>query len=182
MERHVPRKSLRVPSTYTIWMCPLMVVQISNVILQLYLPATMFTQMSIVLFNRRITGLASKPWRRINDGFLVILTIYLIAYATEIGVRCPLHNLSYAQLGKAENPQNCNLFQGLKLTLALAGIQVALHFLLLLTPIIVLWKVNMDRTRKAMLFVIFAIGSVSCISALMLIISQYQIHEDITCM
>lgn len=138
--------------------------------------------MSIVLFNRRITGLASKFWRRISDGFFGILFLYLIAYSTWLGVRCPSNNKSLIEAGKAKSYKYCNQRQGIKLALALVIIHVVLGFCLLLTPIIVLWKIKMDRVKKMSLFVIFVVGSISCIGALMIIITQYQLVEDPMCM
>ena len=68
----------------------------------LYLPSATLIKMSIVLFNRRITGLTSKVWRRINDGFLFILMSYMIAYMVWIGVRCPNLNLTLLQVRQAK--------------------------------------------------------------------------------
>ena len=60
-------------------------------------------------------------------------------------------------------------------------IDVSFGFCLLATPIVVLWKIRMNRVRKFQLFIVFAVGSVSCIAALMIVITQYQIHDDFTC-
>lgn len=157
------------------------VVQASYVAQIIYLPAAILIKMSIVLFNRRITGLASKTWRRINDGFLVLLVVYMIVYSIWIGLRCPINRLGFSQVGKMKNPKFCPRSQGLKLTLGLASIHVGLGFCLLLTPIIVLWKVKMKAIKKVQLFFIFAVGSVSCICALMLVVTQFQVTQDITC-
>lgn len=157
-------------------------VQIGSINQALYIPAANLIKISIALFNRRITGLASKTWRMINDAFLGILACYMITYTIWIGTRCPNSNISLSELGKKSNPKFCNPHQGLKLSLGLVIIDVVLGFCLLLTPVIVLWKIQMNRIKKVQLFAVFAIGAVSCIGALMIIILQYQIHEDVPCM
>ena len=146
-----------------------------------YLPSAILIKMSITIFNRRISGLASKPWRRINDVFFAVLTLYLIAYSTWLGTRCPSGNISLIEAGRVDTYKYCSRYQGLKLALALVIVHVVLGFCLLLTPIVVLWKIQMSRKKKASLFVIFAIGSISCIGALMIVITQYQLVTDPTC-
>lgn len=173
--RNRSRKLLKVSTTW------LIVVQLAFVDKIIYLPAAILIKMSIVLFNRRITGLASKTWRRINDGFLFILMSYMIAFSIWIAARCSNLNLTLFQVGQAKNFKYCNPYLGLKIGLGMVAIHVSLGFCLLATPIIVLWKVRMDRIKKIQLFIVFAVGSVSCIAALMIIVAQYQIHEDLTC-
>lgn len=155
--------------------------QIGFVKQSLYLPTAIFIKMSITLFNRRIAGLASKPWRRINDVFFVILALYLIAYSTWLGTRCPSNNKSIIDTGKDDNYKFCKRYQNIKLALALVIVHVVLGFCLLLTPVVVLWKIKMSQTKKVWLFVIFAIGSISCVGALMIVITQYQLVADVTC-
>lgn len=156
--------------------------QIGFVKQSIYLPATIATQMSIIIFNRRITGLASKPWRRINDVFFTILFLYLVAYSVWLATRCPSNNKSLIASGKAESFKYCDRHAGIKTALGMVIVHVVLEFCLLLTPIVVLWKIKMDRMKKASLFIIFAIGSISCIGALMVIITQYKLVQDSTCM
>ena len=147
----------------------------------LYLPGACLIKISITLFNRRITGLASRTWRWINDAFLGILVCYMIIYTIWLGTRCKANNYALVRLGQATDPPRCNVLQGVHLSLGLGVTHVILDFCLLCTPIIVLWKVQMDRSKKIRPFIVFAVGSVSCVGAMMIPITQYQIHADATC-
>lgn len=105
----------------------------------------------------------------------------MIAYMVWIGVRCPNLNLTLLQVGQAKNFKYCNPHIGLKIGLGMVVIDVCLGFCLLATPVVVLWKIRMSRIRKFRLFIVFAVGTISCVAALMIVITQYQIHDDFTC-
>lgn len=147
----------------------------------IYLPAASLIKISITLFNRRITGLASKKWRLINDAFLVILVLYMITYSIAQAARCSRSNWNLIQLGKAKDAKVCAKHQDIRLSYALVVIHIVLSFCLLTTPIIVLWKVKMARAKKIRPVIVLAFGSVSCVGALMIIVTQYQIRQDNTC-
>lgn len=147
----------------------------------LYLPTNCMIQISITLFNRRITGLASRVWRVINDVFLGVLACYMVTYTVALATRCRSSNYSVSQLGQMSQTTKCSRKLPKRLVFALIVMQVVLGFCLLVTPIIVLWKVRMDRARKMGPVIIFAIGAIPCVAALMIVITQYQITKDFSC-
>lgn len=147
----------------------------------LYLPSACVVKISIVLFNRRITGLASKHWRWFNDGFLAVLVIYLITFTVWSARNCATAIETFLNAGRAKSLPKCDGFPATRVALGLGVTHVVLDFCLLCTPIIVLWKVQMDRSKKVRPFIALLIGAISCVGALMIRVTTNQKHTDIPC-
>jgi hypothetical protein len=56
-----------------------------------------------------------------------------------------------------------------------------MDFVLLLTPIVVLWKVRLNKGTKIRLFIVFSMGSLSCVASVLRELAQKSISKDITC-
>lgn len=146
-----------------------------------YVPAVCLVKIFITLFNRRITGLTSRIWRNINGVLFCIIVFYMIGYELYLALRCPGRRQSPLQIGKRELDVSCPVYQSKRLSLFAGSFQVILDFCLLSTPIIVLWKIKMSWSKKVRPLIIFLLGSISCLGALMIPITQYQSIIDPSC-
>ncbi|KAG9858162.1 hypothetical protein KCU68_g805, partial [Aureobasidium melanogenum] len=55
-----------------------------------------------------------------------------------------------------------------------------MDFVLLLTSIFVLWKVQLNKKTKIRLFIVFSMGSLSCVASVFRELAQKSISKDIT--
>jgi hypothetical protein len=81
--------------------------------------------------------------------------------------------------GKLAQPAKC--WSTLVVANTLSVIHVVMDFVLLLTPIIVLWNVRLNKKTKIRLFIVFSMGSLSCVASILRELAQKSISKDITC-
>jgi hypothetical protein len=81
--------------------------------------------------------------------------------------------------GKLVQPAKC--WSTLVVANTLSVIHVVMDFVLLLTPIIVLWNVRLNKKTKIRLFIVFSMGSLSCVASILRELAQKSISKDITC-
>jgi hypothetical protein len=81
--------------------------------------------------------------------------------------------------GKLAQPARC--WSTLVVANTLSVIHVVMDFVLLLTPIIVLWNVRLNKKTKIRLFIVFSMGSLSCVASILRELAQKSISKDITC-
>ena len=138
-------------------------------------------KVSIVLFNRRLTGLTSRPWMIAHYSFLAVITGFLIAAIFTSIFRCtgPVEaTFSVITLGKNPPTERKCLDQN-KLGYGLAIVHSALDFALLTVPIIVLYQMKrISIGKKIRLGFLFAVGAISCIGSVMRqIIQEHTINS-----
>lgn len=80
--------------------------------------------------------------------------------------------------GKLAQPAKC--WSTLVVANALSVIHVVMDFVLLLTPMVVLWKVQLNKNTKIRLFIVFSMGSLSCLASVLRELAQKSISKDIT--
>ena len=138
-------------------------------------------KISITLFNRRLTGLTSRKWMIAHNTFLILLVGYIIAAPIAISFTCnpPVLLFRLQTLGRTTDQRDC--FNQNNVTIALSALHTAFDFALLTVPIVVLFKMQMDLSRKIRLCILFSVGSLSCIGAVMRNIVQSSKQQDITC-
>ncbi|KAF2145321.1 uncharacterized protein K452DRAFT_220412 [Aplosporella prunicola CBS 121167] len=137
-------------------------------------------KISITLFNRRLTGMASRIWRIINDVFLVMLIAYTILALFWTCFQCtpPPAMWDKAYSGRLARPASC--YSTSLLSNVLSTLHVIMDFCLLMTPIIVLWKVKLPKSTKIRLYFVFSTGAVSCIGSVLRQLAQQKISLDVT--
>ena len=81
--------------------------------------------------------------------------------------------------GKLAQPAKC--WSTLVVANTLSVIHVVVDFVLLLTPIAVLWNVQLNKKTKIRLFIVFSMGSLSCVASVLRELAQKSISKDITC-
>jgi hypothetical protein len=137
--------------------------------------------MSIVMFNRRLTGLTSHRWIIAHWIFFALLVIYILCALFMNIFQCnPLKaNFDLVAAGKLNSPMKC--LSNNQVGISLSAIHVAMDFCLLSVPIIVLWKVQMPWSTKFRFFVVFCVGAMSCIGSVLRQIEQANLKTDILC-
>ncbi|KAF4310885.1 hypothetical protein GTA08_BOTSDO13540 [Botryosphaeria dothidea] len=137
-------------------------------------------KISITLFNRRLTGMASRIWRILNDVFLFLLTVYTLLALFWTCFQCSpppaMWNKIYS--GKLSTPPTC--WSTPTISNVLSVIHVVMDFCLLMTPIIVLWKVKLPTSTKIRLYLVFSTGAVSCVGSVLRQLAQQKINLDVT--
>lgn len=140
-------------------------------------------KVSITLFNRRLTGLTSQRWMIAHYTFLFLLVCYIIiALFVEI-FKCipPGAHYSMIRFGEGVKPLRCLDWENVGI--AFSSIHVTFDFALLSVPLIILYKIKMDRSKKIRLAFLFSVGAVSCIASAMRhhVQKEAQGRPDLTC-
>lgn len=63
---------------------------------------------------------------------------------------------------------------------SLSVIHVVMDFILLATPMVILWKVQLSKAKKIRLYVVFSVGALSCVASIIRQLAQKHINMDIT--
>ena len=140
-------------------------------------------KVSICLFNRRLTGLSSKAWMIYHNVLLVLLILYCLTSIFTQAIMCvPLWSfMDFSNLGVRDYQSHC--MNSDKLAKALGFAHAAFDLVLVPVPIIVLWKIKMNKVQKIKLMLLFSVGLLSLVSAFR---RNTEIHrsakKDSTCM
>lgn len=140
-------------------------------------------KISITLFNRRLTSLTSRRWMMAHYTFLFLLVCYIVItlFLEIFKCRPAASHYSLMRIGQVENSVKCLPFY--VLGIGLSSVHVAFDFALLSVPLIILYKIKMDLSKKIRLAFLFSVGSVSCMASAMRHHVQYQaiLRPDLTC-
>ncbi|KAI4745854.1 hypothetical protein E4T50_03817 [Aureobasidium sp. EXF-12298] len=137
-------------------------------------------KISICLFLRRISEATSKYPKIANDVFLFLLITYTLLALFWSCFQCSPAPAMWDKIysGKLAHPAKC--WSTLVVANTLSVIHVVMDFVLLLTPITVLWNVRLNKKTKIRLFIVFSMGSLSCVASILRELSQKSISKDIT--
>ena len=137
-------------------------------------------KVSIVFFNRRLTGLTSRRWMIAHYVFLALVVGFMITALFSELFQCtgPV-NLKFSPLAKGRHPTPNKCINGNKLGYGLAIIHSTFDFALLTVPLIVLYSMKLSTGTKIRLAFLFSIGSVSCIGSVMRQVVQAEIYDDL---
>lgn len=138
-------------------------------------------KISICLFLRRISEATSRYPKIANDVFLFLLITYTLLALFWSCFQCSPAPAMWDKIysGKLAHPAKC--WSTLVVANTLSVIHVVMDFVLLLTPITVLWNVRLNKKTKIRLFIVFSMGSLSCVASILRELSQKSISKDITC-
>lgn len=126
-----------------------------------------FVKISLTLFIRRLADRSSKYWKWFCDFFLVTLVLYVAAAIFWELFTCSPAQAQWDKLyaGELETPAVCfaTAVQGkvLNITHVVQGV------VLLLSPMVILWTVRMDKHKKRRLFVMWGVGLIAVLCGLM---------------
>ncbi|TLD10305.1 hypothetical protein PgNI_05923 [Pyricularia grisea] len=133
---------------------------------KLYYADVALVKISIALFVRRLANHASRGWRMATDVFLVTVVGHLVACLLANILLCdpPRAGWDLKFAGRLETAARCEWWTTrFKI---LHSIHVAQSMMLLMTPVVILWKVQMDTAKKIRLFVIWVVGATSVLGGL----------------
>lgn len=85
-------------------------------------------------------------------------------------------NLAYS--GKLVVPAKC--WSTELMANVLSVLHVVMDFVLLATPIIFLWKVQLNKAKRVRLYLVFSLGALSCVASIVRQLAQKHINMDIT--
>jgi hypothetical protein len=141
--------------------------------------AVSLIKISIALFIRRLASGASRRWRWFCDVFLVTTGAYmLVAFLWLIFTCYPVQaQWSLYARGAIEPLPSC--LDTISQSRILSGVHVAQGMILLTTPIVILWTIQMDRAKKIRLFVVWAVGGITVLGGLLRQVRPL-IHRDMT--
>lgn len=133
----------------------------------LFYVAVGLIKVSITLFIKRIVQYASYFWTVVANVFLAIEVVYvLLAIFWQICL-CRPYCASWDRWysGSLAQPASCWDYAPSVRTLGVS--HLVLGVLLLLTPVIILWSVQMSWQKKARLFLLWAAGALSVFGGLL---------------
>ncbi|KAI5243437.1 hypothetical protein E4T43_04126 [Aureobasidium subglaciale] len=137
-------------------------------------------KISICLFLRRISEATSKYPRIANEVFLFLLISYTLLALFWSCFQCSPAPAMWDKIYSGQLAQPAKCWSTLVVANALSVIHVVMDFVLLLTPIVVLWKVRLNKNTKIRLFIVFSMGSLSCVASVLRELAQKSISKDIT--
>lgn len=126
-----------------------------------------FVKVSLTLFIRRLASQSSAKWRWFCDIFLFTLAVYILTAIFWVSFTC---NPPRAQWDKLYSGQLATEATCLKTSVQgklLSITHVAQDVILLLSPMIILWKVQMDGAKKMRLFGMWGVGLIAVLCGLM---------------
>lgn len=118
-------------------------------------------KVSIVLFNRRLTGLTSRSWMIFHNTLLVLLLGYILGsiLATYFVIWPHPENFSVIAIGQMATAPTFH--PNKPVVTALSVIHMVFDLVLLAVPLIILYQIQMELSKKIRLGLLFSIGAVS---------------------
>lgn len=137
--------------------------------------------MSITSFNMRLTGLSSRKWMYAHWTFFAILTGFLLCAIFVFAFQCTpvVGAWDTIATGHLDEPPSCRSDSDISQPLSI--LHILMDFCLLAVPILVLWRLQLARSTKIRLYILFSIGALCCFAAVMREVSQEQLKSDFTC-
>jgi hypothetical protein len=134
--------------------------------------------MSITAFNMRLSAVWSKRWKYAHWVFFALLGAYtLIAFFLNVFTCRPaVASYDAIEAGKLTNGFKCMSVR--QMGTILRAINITMDYMLLATPVIILWRVQMDWKRKIKLFIVFGVGALACIGSVMTLVAKDHLKSD----
>ena len=129
----------------------------------LFFAAVTLVKISMVLFNRRVTGLSSKSWRVFHHVFLGVLVVWFFISLFVNIFQCTPAIALFTYWGQAEHP-DYKCFNKDDIAISFSVINAVTDFILFCVPIYIILRVRMSWGRKLRLVMLFGLGAV-CVTA-----------------
>jgi hypothetical protein len=138
-------------------------------------------KISIALFIRRLADHThtSRKWRWFCDIFIATVVAYVLFALFWLVFTCDPPNTQWSLYNRGSHVTTPQCADAILQARVLSGIHVAQGFVLLSSPIIILWTVQMDRSKKIRLFIYWIIGGI-CILGGLLRQVRTKVHADMT--
>lgn len=148
--------------------------------LGLYVPLA-FVKISIVCFYMRLTSLSSRAWMIFHWVLLFLCSSLLITSVCLITFQC--HNITAywdpKRYATWDHPPECLPLYGI--VKALNGWHILTDATLLISPIVMLWRVQMKFTKKLRVWSIGLVGCVNIVLSVCRIQSNNALNTDLLC-
>ena len=127
----------------------------------MFYPTVAMIKISIVLFNRRLTGMTSRKWMIFHNTLLCLLVLYaVITILINVFICIPFpKDFQILNIGRMNKPPRW--INQKPVVPAFSAIHIAFDFILLSVPLIVLSRMKMAFSKKVRLLFLFSIGAVS---------------------
>lgn len=138
-------------------------------------------KISITLFNRRLTGLTSQNWLYAHNTFLALMITYTLSALFVNALQCK-DGVQYdlIKYGKGGGGDGKCIHQATVQNVFIIS-HVVFDFCLLSVPLIILYKMKTNISKKVRLAFLFSIGSISCIGSAMRLKTKVDANSDKTC-
>ncbi len=131
----------------------------------LFFAGVTLVKISMVLFNRRVTGLSSRRWRIFHNSFLVLLVVWFFVSLFINIFQCDPAIALYTYTGRAAHPEY-KCMNGDDIAISFSIINAVTDFALFCVPIFVILRVRMSWGRKFRLVMLFGLGAVCVMSSI----------------
>lgn len=146
---------------------------------KLYYADVALAKISIALFVRRLANRAALGWCVATDVFLGTVVVHLVASVLVNCLRCDPARAAWDMEfgGSLETAARCHSFY--TVFRSLHTVHVAQSMMLLMAPVVILWKVQMNTAKKCRLFVIWVAGALSVLGGLLQMLLKPTMNEDV---
>jgi hypothetical protein len=145
----------------------------------LFYVAVGFIKISIALFIRRLADQVSRKWRWFCDIFIASVVGFVLLALFWLVFSCDPLDAQWSLRGRESYPVTPQCADSILQARVLSGIHVSQGLILLSAPLIILWTIQMDRSKKIRLFVYWIIGGVCVLGGLLRQI-RTEVHADMT--
>ena len=145
----------------------------------LFYIAVGFIKISIALFIRRLADQVSSKWRWFCDTFIASAVGFVLLALFWLVFSCDPLDAQWSLRSLGSYPTRPNCANSILQARVLSSIHVTQGLLLLVAPLVILWTIQMDRSKKIRLFIYWIIGGVCVIGGLLRQIKT-EVHADMT--
>lgn len=140
-------------------------------------------KISIVLQNRRITGMTSKRWQIAHWTYLaLLLCLSPICVFLNVFTCKPFATAFTLQaIAKVQDPRTIKCLNTEAISLSTRYLHIITDWLLLPVPLIIIWRLQMPFPRKIRLMLVFCVGFVSSVASIVRNALVSRATLDITC-
>lgn len=140
-------------------------------------------KISIVLQNRRITGMTSKRWQTAHWTYLaLLLCLFPICVSLNIFTCKPFATgFTLQAIAKVQDPRKIKCLNADAISLSTRYFHIVTDWLLLPVPLIIIWRLQMPLPRKIRLMLVFLVGLVSSFASIVRNVLVSETKLDYTC-
>lgn len=139
-------------------------------------------KISIVLQNRRITGMTSKRWQITHWIYLAMfISTLLILVCINTFICSPVATGFMLQaIAEVPDPRTIKCLDASAVYTATRVLHILTDWFLLPIPLIIIWQLKMSLGRKIRLMSIFSVGFISTVASIVAFVLNSRLGPDVT--
>lgn len=143
-----------------------------------------WAKISIVLQNRRITGVSSTNWQIAHYTFLGLLIPLGVVCVCLNTFGCTPLSIHYTlqSLVETKDPKAVKCLPSVKVSNYTRIVHIVTDWLLLPVPLIIIYRLKMPWSQKLRIMFVFSVGVTSSIASIVRNTQIYHNSVDSTCM